>query len=61
MPEIPEICEFEVAADQFLLTTKTNGEHIEISGLSLSQDAVASLSWLINSNQQLKIEIKLVT
>lgn len=60
MPQIPETCEFEVSADQLELHTKTNGEKICIEGITMGQNAAATLAWLINTDNHLKIEISLV-
>lgn len=63
MPEIPETCEFEVIPEQIVLTTRSNGDHIELKDLNLSQGAVATLAWMINIDDPAKenrmtIEIK---
>ena len=59
MLEIPDVCEFEVAADQIELQTITNGENIAIKNISMTQNAVATLAWLINTDNHLTIEIKI--
>lgn len=59
MPEIPDVCEFEVAADQITFQTITNGENIEIKNINMTQNAAASLAWLINTDNHLTIEIKI--
>lgn len=59
MFEIPEICDFEVIADQIRLTTRTNGDQVNIQGVQLGKDAAASLAYLINkADNHLKIRIK---
>jgi hypothetical protein len=59
MPQIPETCEFEVQADQIEFRTITNGEHIIIKDIQMSQNAAATLAWLINTDNHLTVEIKL--
>lgn len=59
MPEIPNSCEFEVAADQIVFSTKTNSDHIEFDNVDMSQDAASTLAWLVNSDNHLTIEIKI--
>ena len=59
MPQIPDVCEFEVAADQIAFQTITNGENIEIKNINMTQNAAASLAWLINTDNHLTIEIKI--
>jgi len=62
MPEIPDKCEFQTIADQIRLSTRTNGDQIQIKGIHLGKDAAAALAYLINSSQNhLSIEIKEVT
>jgi len=59
MVEIPNICEFEVGADQIRMTTQTNGDRIFIKGVHLGEDNAAALAYLINkTNNRLRIEIK---
>jgi|GEM_PF-3007142 len=59
MPNIPEVCEFEIInADQVQLTTKTNGDRITIAYVHFTPEQAASLSWLINSKKPLKFRIK---
>ena len=59
MPTIPDKCEFEVEADLIELKTRTNGDHIEIHKINLNQAQAASLAYLINHPNHLKIEIKI--
>ena len=59
MPQISDVCEFEVAADQIDFHTVTNSDSIEIKDIHMSQDAAASLAWLINTDNHLMIEIKI--
>jgi hypothetical protein len=59
MPTIPEICEFEVGADQIRLTTQTNGDVILIKGVHLGIEPAAALAFLINkTTNHLKVKIK---
>lgn len=59
MATIPDICEFEVGADQVRLSTQTNGDSVEIRRLNFDENQAAALAYLINkSTNHLKIEIK---
>jgi len=60
MPEISEICEFFSKPDGFKYTVVpgANGDIIIISGANISATSSATLSWLINTPGDLKIEIK---
>ncbi len=60
MPQINDHCEIIVGADQFEMTTKTNGDILIIRGIDLSNEQAASLAWLINlaDGEKLKVEIK---
>lgn len=63
MPNIPEVCEFEVREDQIELKTRTNGDSIIINSLNLGQEVATSLAWLINNkthDHRLKVEISLI-
>ena len=56
---IPDKCEFQISnSDQVQLTTKTNGDRITISGVQFTPEQAASLSYLINNQKSLSIEIK---
>lgn len=54
-------CEFETTADMIELTTKTNGDRIEIHKLHLTQEQATSLVWLVNADDDaiLEWEVKL--
>ncbi|KKM82910.1 hypothetical protein LCGC14_1314670 [marine sediment metagenome] len=58
MPEIEDECIFIVQADQTTLSTKTNGDSIQIAGLHLNRQQAAALAYIINSPGDLKINIK---
>ena len=59
MPQIPDVCEFNVGADQVRLTTQTNGDTVYIKSLNLNEEQAASLAYLLNKQtNHLKIEIK---
>ena len=58
MPEIDEKCIFIIKPDQAKFTTQTNGDTVTISGLNLSKEQAASLAWLVNQSENLKIRIK---
>lgn len=59
MPEIPDSCEFDIAADQIEFKTKTNSDYIEFKNVEMSQDAAATLAWLINTDNHLTVEISI--
>jgi len=62
MVEIPNICEFEVGADQLQFTTQTNGDKIRFRGIHLSELEAAALAIMINKpDNRLRIEIKEAT
>ncbi len=61
MPTIPETCEFNVEHDQIELKTATNGDFIEIRGISLGKNAAAALAWLVNTDIPLSMKIKIKT
>jgi hypothetical protein len=62
MFEIPEVCEFEIGADQVRLSTQTNGDSVEIKRLNFDKNQAAALAYLINkSTNHLTIEIKEVS
>ena len=58
MPTIPTNCEFEISADQILLTTRTNGDKVECKHMHLGEEAAGALAYMINSATTLKVEIK---
>ena len=58
MPEVEDECIFETTADQVQLLTKLNGDKITIKGLHLTQGEAASLAWLINAKDHIKLEFK---
>jgi len=51
-------CEFTAEKDQIKFTTQTNGDRVDIKMVHLDSDAAANLAQMINSGNQLKIEIK---
>lgn len=57
MPEIDE--DFEITSEPNLIHLQTNAENdtISIAGVNLTQDQVATLAYLINGEDTLKIEI----
>ncbi len=58
MPQIPDKCEFDVAATNIDFKTTTNGDTIEIKH-TLGRETAAALAWLINTDNHLTIEIKI--
>ncbi len=60
MPEISEEVEFNLGADQLKFTTRTNGDTLLITGLHLTKEQAASLAYLVNSQQDLKVEVSLI-
>lgn len=59
MAEINEICVFEVGVDQVLLSTRTNGDSLRVTGLRLTQEQATSLAWLINSGEETRLKIRI--
>lgn len=46
-----------VGVDQIEFTTKTNGDRIRINGIHFDAENASNLAHLINSQEQLKVEI----
>lgn len=59
MAEIDEEIVFVVKTDGLKFTTQTNGDMLIITGLEFSKEQAASLAWLVNSTNNLVVEIKL--
>lgn len=58
MAEIEEECKFETMADQVQFRTQTNGDEIRIRTLKLSQAQAASLTWLVNADDDAVLEFQ---
>lgn len=58
MAEIPDICEFEIAATDVTLHTRTNGDDVTMH-VALGKEMAASLAYMINTDNHLLIEIKI--
>jgi hypothetical protein len=56
MPTIT--CEFTTTTDNIVLTTKTNGDRITITGIHLTTENAGNLAKLVNGTADLKVEIK---
>lgn len=60
MPEIEDEVTFDVEEDGAELKTKTNGDILIINKFNLSREQAASLAWLVNSNQKIQFQVKLL-
>ncbi len=56
MAEIDEEVIFQTKADQVGFFTRTNGDKLNIKNLKLNQGQAASLSWLVNADNQNELE-----
>ena len=61
MEQISGKCEFEVNTDKVFLQTNLNGDTITIAGVHLDANNAASLAWLLQAEENIKIEIKKVS
>jgi hypothetical protein len=60
MPEIEDECIFEVSVVNALFVTQCNGDKLILSGLELTRQQAATLTWLINTKPETtKVEIKI--
>ena len=50
--------EFIVEPDKMIFTTQTNGDHVDMKVVHLDATNAANLAYLINSQINLKVEIK---
>ncbi len=60
MPEIEEEVTFHIEVDGAKLTTQTNGDILILNKFSLSREQAAALAWLVNSNQRIQFQVKLL-
>ncbi len=60
MPEIEDEVTFDVKVDGVELKTKTNGDILIINNFHLSREQAATLAWLVNSNQKIQFQVKLL-
>ena len=51
-------CEFETETAKVFFQTNLNGDTITIAGVYLDNNNAASLAWLLNKEDTLKIKIK---
>jgi hypothetical protein len=58
MPTIGNACEFVDSSSKMYLQTNLNGDTLTIAGVHLSQENAAILAWLLNSDQDLQVKIK---
>jgi len=61
MEQISGKCEFEANTDKVFLQTNLNGDTITIAGVHLDANNAASLAWLLQAEENIKIEIKKVS
>ena len=60
MPEIEDEAIFHIEIDGAKLTTKTNGDILMFNDFHLSREQAATIAWLVNSNQKIEIQMKLI-
>ena len=60
MPEIEDEVIFHIEIDGVKLTTKTNGDILIFNDFHLSREQAAAIAWLVNSNQKIEIQMKLI-
>ena len=60
MPEIEDEVTFHIEIDGAKLTTKTNGDILIFNNFHLSREQAATLAWLVNSNQKISVQMKLL-
>ncbi len=60
MPEIEAEVTFHVETDGAKLTTQTNGDILIINNFHLTREQAATLAWLVNSNQKISVQMKLL-
>lgn len=60
MPEIEEEVTFHIEIDGAKLTTKTNGDILMFNDFHLLREQAATIAWLVNSNQKIEIQMKLI-
>lgn len=58
MPQIPEICEFNIKAGESRVELEINGDLVEFKGMRLSPEKAASLAWLVNTDIELIVRIE---
>ena len=60
MPEIEDEVTFYIETDGAKLTTKTNGDILIFNDFHLTCEQAATLAWLVNSNQKISVQMKLL-
>lgn len=58
MPEIEDEVTFDIHQDQARFTTKTNGDRLFIEPHGLTREQAATLTWLVNSDNTIQIQMK---
>lgn len=59
MAQVAETVTFYTKADQIHFQTRTNGDELHILNLKLDQDQATSVTWLINSDDEHELEVKI--
>ncbi len=59
MAQVAETVTFITKEDQIHFSTRTNGDELHILNLKLSRDQATSIAWLVNSDEQHELEIKI--
>lgn len=59
MAQVAETVTFITKADQLHFHTRTNGDELHILNMKLDQSQATSLAWLINSDEEHELEIKI--
>ena len=60
MLEIEDEVIFHVEEDGAKFTTVTNGDILIINDFHLTREQAATLAWLVNSNQKISVQMKLI-
>lgn len=59
MAQVSETVTFITKADQLHFNTRTNGDELHILNLTLDQGQATSIAWLVNSDEEHELEIKI--
>lgn len=59
MATVAETVTFYTKADQIHFNTRTNGDELHLIGLDLNQEQATSMAWLVNSDDNHELEIKI--
>lgn len=59
MAQVAETVTFNTKADQLHFNTRTNGDELHIVKLTLNQAQATSIAWLVNSDEEHELEVKI--